>query len=70
MQCSSMKKIERQEIDAAIGCLYLGGKPRVDRGVAREILLQSPVFWNGRLMDVVGKSVGAGVWELRVQRDS
>ena len=47
--------------------MFMGGKPRVDRKVAREILLASPCFWNGKSFSVVGRSVGAGIWELRVE---
>jgi hypothetical protein len=57
----------RFTIDGALACLYMGGKPRVDRKLAREILLASPCFWNGVSLSVVGRSVGAGIWELRVE---
>jgi hypothetical protein len=57
----------RREIDGALATLFMGGRPRVDRKLAREILLASPCFWNGRSLSVVGRSVGAGIWELRVE---
>jgi hypothetical protein len=37
----------RREIDGALATLFMGGRPRVDRKLAREILLASPCFWNG-----------------------
>ena len=33
--------------------------------VARRVLLDGPYFWNGRRINPVGKSLGAGVWEIR-----
>lgn len=54
----------------AIRRLELDGRPRVTRAVAHRILLKSPWFLNGTYYLIVGKSVGAGVWELRPEKES
>ena len=66
------KKAEMQQsaVDAALGSLAMGGKPRVDRAVARAVLIGVPWFWNGVSMSPVGRSVGAGIWELRIEANS
>ena len=33
--------------------------------VARRVFFDGPYFWNGRHINPVGKSLGAGVWEIR-----
>jgi len=55
----------RVKIDTTISMLASGARPRVTRDIARAVLLQSPCHWDGRWFAVHGKSVGAGVWELR-----
>lgn len=54
----------KQTIEASLATLSRGGKPRVTRQVAHAILIASPHMWNGTRLEVKGKSVGAGVWEL------
>ena len=63
----AQKKAEMQQsaVNAAIGELSRGGTPRVDRAVAHTILMGAPWFWNGVRLSPVGRSVGAGVWELK-----
>lgn len=62
------EKAKRREVNGALSSLAVGGTPRVVRAVAQEVLLGSPWMWDGRSLSVVGKSVGAGVWELRLDR--
>lgn len=50
--------------DDAIRLLAIGQRPRVTRTIAQRLLLGSPHMWDGAIIDVVGKSVGAGVWEM------
>ncbi len=59
----------RMAVNGALSGLAMGGSPRVKRDVAQAVLLGSPWLWQGRRLDVVGKSVGAGVWELRLNRE-
>ncbi len=65
----SKAEMAQAAVDGALGSLSLGGKPRVDRAVARAILMRSPVLVRGVSLSVTGKSVGAGVWELHAKKD-
>ena len=42
---------------------------RATTAVVRNVLLHSPFFYNGRSYDVKAKSLGAGVWELTVEKE-
>jgi hypothetical protein len=57
----------QRAINSALGALSLGCKARVTTKVARQILLNAPWFYNGENLNIVAKSVGAGVYELRLE---
>jgi hypothetical protein len=54
----------RKMVDSALGELALGCRPRVRRNVAQKLLLGSPFYWNGKRLEIAGKSVGAGIYEM------
>lgn len=47
----------------------LGSFPQSEQrcvtAVARRVLLDGPYFYNGRQINPVGKSIGAGVWIIK-----
>lgn len=51
--------------DEVLSKLYSGIKVRVTTTEAKSALLDSPYFWNGKLINVETRSLGAGVHELR-----
>ena len=57
------------ETEIALRLISLGLNARVDRSVARSLLLSSPVFWNGKSIAVKGRSVGCGVWEMSIDKE-
>jgi len=66
IQARAAAKANRKgAIEGALSSLAMGDRPRVVRAVATAVLLGSPWAWRGRIIRVAGKSVGAGVWELR-----
>ena len=69
MAQSDKAQAKARVVNCALSSLAMGGKPRVKRDVAQAILLGSPWPWNGQSLRVNGKSVGAGVWELSLERD-
>ena len=56
-------KEEAQQVQASLGSTLL--PQRCITAVARRVFLDGPYFWNGRHINPVGKSLGAGVWEIR-----
>ena len=50
--------------NSTLWSLYYGQTVRVKRNVAQTVLLGSPWLFHGKNMDINGKSVGAGVYEL------
>jgi hypothetical protein len=58
--------VTQRLVNGAVSSLAMGGKPRVMRHVAQAVLLGSPWMWHGNSLDVKAKSLGAGVYELRV----
>jgi hypothetical protein len=59
----------QQAVQGALSSLATGGTPRFKRDVAQAVILGSPWMWNGQSLRVIGKSVGAGVWELRLDKN-
>ena len=45
-----------------------GSRPRATVKVAKRIIINAPFMLNGRMWDVKSKSLGAGVYELRLIR--
>jgi len=60
-------EIQQSAINVALSSLATGGRPRVDRSVARAVLMGAPHLWNGVNLSPVAKSLGAGVWELYIE---
>lgn len=58
------EKAEREAAERVLSSLSMGCKPRASSRVAKRILLMSPVTYNGRMLNITAKSVGAGVYEL------
>ena len=62
----------RQEVERLKGVLGTrpsGWKTRAVTAVVRNLLLNSPFTYNGRICDVVAKSLGAGVWEIELRKE-
>lgn len=60
----------KQEAERVVNRLGITGYPqRCISAVARRILLLAPYLINGRSINPVAKSVGAGVWELRLRKE-
>lgn len=57
----------QRAINRALGVLSMDCKARVTTKVARQMLLNAPWFYNGESLNIVAKSVGAGVYELRIE---
>ena len=68
---SSWKKASEvsQEVYRVQQRIACGLTARCVTAVARSVLLGSPYGWQGRQVHVMGKSVGAGVWELREDKE-
>ena len=72
-----MKKIDwnsdealRMKVDvltANMGALAFGVKRKAEGKVAKQALLMSPYFYNGRMNHVHVKSVGCGVYDVWVE---
>ena len=56
-------KEEATRVKNALGAVP-GSKYRCVTAVAKRILLDGPYFYNGNHINPVGKSLGAGVWEI------
>jgi len=69
MKASQQQEIKNQAEKSTENLLRFG-KTRVVTAVAKYIILNAPYFWNGTLMDVRAKSLGAGVYELRTRQNS
>lgn len=65
LKAKAQKAMQDQiTIDSTLWNLYYGRKIRVTRNIAQTILLGSPWLFHGKNMDITGKSVGAGIYEL------
>jgi hypothetical protein len=65
-----IKKHTQSEIYPVLSSLAMGCRPRVIKSLAREILLGSPWYWNGKRLNIVARSVGAIVYELRTESEA
>ena len=54
---------EAKRVKDALGSCP-GSEQRCVTAVARRILLNGPYFYDGRHINPVGKSLGAGVWAI------
>jgi hypothetical protein len=66
---AQMVALAGAQVQGALGSCP-GSEQRCITSVARWVLLRSPFFYNGRSIDVVAKSLGAGVWSITVKERS
>ncbi len=59
----------KQEAEKIVAQLGRGAKVRAVTMVAKYVLLNAPYFYNGNSVSPVAKSLGAGVWELRNEKE-
>lgn len=59
-----------RDVERALDSIYAGFEPTVPRNVFKEMLLRSEgwVMLHGHLFDLVGKSLGAGVYRVTLRR--
>jgi hypothetical protein len=54
---------ETKRVKDALGA-FPGSEQRCVTAVARRVLLNGPYFYDGKHINPVGKSIGAGVWAI------
>ncbi len=60
---------ERKKLQAQLGNTHIGFRVRCVTAVARNILLEGVYFWNGRHCNPKAKSIGAGVYEVWLEKE-
>ena len=59
---------DAKRVKNALGT-YPSSSQRCVTAVARRILLDGPYFYDGKHINPVGKSIGAGVWVIKHEED-
>ena len=59
---------DAQRVQNALGA-FPGSEQRCVTAVAKIVLLRGPYFYDGKRINPVGKSLGAGVWAITHKED-